>query len=50
MLISLNKILNEGRLAFLQALPKRFSRVLHDYSDERKGFGIWKDIFEERIT
>ena len=46
----LNKIRNDGRLVFLQTLPESFSRVLHDYSDERKGFVIWKDTLEERIT
>jgi superfamily II DNA or RNA helicase len=45
----LNKIRNKGRFAFLQSPPENFSRVLHDYSEERKGFVIWKDDFEERL-
>ncbi len=42
-------IRNKGRLFFLEQEPVGFSRVLHDYSDERKGFVIWKDQLEERI-
>lgn len=46
----LNKIRNEGRSLFLQSVPVNFNRVLHDYSDERKGFVIWKDNLEQFIT
>lgn len=46
----LNKIRNEGRFAFLQSAPINFSRVLHDYSDERKGLVIWKDDLEQHLT
>lgn len=46
----LNKIRNDGRSSFLQSTPANFSRVLHDYSDERKGFVIWKDNMEQFIT
>lgn len=46
----LNKIRNEGRSSFLQSTPVNFRRVLHDYSDERKGFVIWKDSLEQFIT
>ncbi len=46
----LNTIRNDGRSSFLQSAPVNFSRVLHDYSDERKGFVIWKDSFEQFIT
>jgi hypothetical protein len=42
-------IRNEGRQAFLESNPENFSRVLHDYSNERKGFVIWKDFIEEQI-
>ena len=45
----LNLIRNEGRQIFLEKHPENFSRVLHDYSDERKGFVIWKDLLEERL-
>ena len=46
----LNKIRNEGRYSFLQLTPVNFTRILHDYSDERKGFVIWKDSLEQFIT
>jgi superfamily II DNA or RNA helicase len=46
----LNKIRNDGRFAFLQSVPINFSRVLHDYSDERNGFVIWKDDLEQYLT
>jgi len=46
----LNKIRNDGRASFLQSAPVNFSRVLHDYSDEQKGFVVWKDSFEQFIT
>jgi len=42
-------IRNQGRLAYLTSAPANFSRILHDYSDERKGFVIWKDTLEEQI-
>jgi len=36
---------------FIQACnPINFSRILHDYSDERKGFVLWKDALEERLV
>ncbi|MFV8347919.1 TOTE conflict system archaeo-eukaryotic primase domain-containing protein [Flavobacterium sp. ZB4P13] len=46
----LNIIRNNGRQTFIENLPANFSRILHDYSDERKGFTIWKDLIEERLT
>lgn len=46
----LNTIRNNGRQAFLENPPDNFSRILHDYSADRKGFVIWKDLIEERLT
>ncbi|TRX51575.1 DEAD/DEAH box helicase [Fulvivirga sp. M361] len=43
-------IRNKGRQFFLEQEPVEFSRVLHDYSDERKGFVVWKDQLEERLV
>ena len=43
-------IRNKGRQFFLEQGPTNFSRILHDYSDERKGFVIWKDQLEERLV
>ncbi len=45
----LNLIRNIGRQAFLENPPEHFSRLIHDYSDERKGFIVWKDQLEERL-
>ena len=47
--LDLNSIRNNGRQIFLQNQPENFSRLIHDYSDERKGFIIWKDLLEERL-
>lgn len=46
----LNIIRNKGRQVFLDNQPENFSRLLHDYSDERKGFVVWKDMLEERLV
>jgi len=46
----LNKIRNEGRQEFLKSSPSRFSRIVHDYSDERKGFVVWRDDLEQRLV
>lgn len=46
----LNLIRNDGRQMFLEQLPKNFSRILHDYSDEKKGFIIWKSLLEEKLV
>lgn len=42
-------IRNEGRQAFLANQPKNFSRIIHNYSDERKGFILWRDMLEEKL-
>ena len=44
-----NIIRNQGRQFFLETQPINFSRIFHDYSDERKGFVVWKDQLEERL-
>jgi len=45
----LNIIRSKGRQIFLENQPANFSRLLHDYTEERKGFIIWKDMIEERL-
>ena len=45
----LNIIRNKGRQTFLEKHPENFSRLIHDYTDERKGFILWKDHLEERL-
>ena len=47
---SLQIIRDQGRQAFLDTRPENFSRILHDYADERKGFINWRDILEERLV
>lgn len=42
-------IRNRGRQAFLAEAPKSFSRIIHNYSDERKGFILWRDMLEEQL-
>ena len=46
----LSIIRNKGRQVFLKNQPENFSRVLHDYSDEKKGYIIWKNLLEEQIA
>ncbi|MEI6508044.1 MAG: DEAD/DEAH box helicase family protein [Bacteroidota bacterium] len=46
----LNIIRNKGRQVFLENQPENFSRILHDYLDDKKGFIIWKDLLEEQIV
>lgn len=45
----LDMIRKKGRQEFLKAPPENFCRVLHDYSDEQKGFVVWKDLLSERL-
>lgn len=47
---SINVIRNDGRQVFLESQPQIFTRILHDYTDERKGFVIWKDLLEEVLV
>jgi len=46
----LNSIRIDGRQSFLEKPPKNFNRILHDYSDEKKGFIIWKSLVEEKLV
>lgn len=46
----LNTIRDSGRNAYLETKPQNFSRLIHDYSDNDKGFIIWKVQLEERLT
>lgn len=45
----LNSIKNEGRQAYLESRPIDFSRIIHDYSDDNKGFVLWRDQLEEKL-
>lgn len=46
----LDIIRKQGRQKFLTPPPENFSRLLHDYADEQKGFILWKDMLEERLV
>lgn len=46
----LNTIRTKGRQLFMENPPDNFSRIHHDYSVEKKGFIIWKNLLEERLT
>ncbi len=47
---ALGVIRTKGRQTFIENNPDNFSRIVHDYSDDRKGFVIWKDLLEERLV
>jgi len=44
----LGQIRTKGRQQYLETIPEYFSRIVHDYSDD-KGFIIWKDLLEEKL-
>lgn len=46
----LGSVRAKGRQAFIETLPENFSRIIHDYTDKRKGFILWKSLLEERMT
>ncbi|WP_054511091.1 DEAD/DEAH box helicase [Chryseobacterium sp. ERMR1:04] len=46
----LNIIRAKGRQAYLETNPHNFSRIMHDYSDDNKGFMVWKGQLEERLV
>lgn len=45
----LDIIRKQGRHAFLAVAPENFSRIVHDYGNEQKGFITWKYVLEERL-
>lgn len=46
---TLSIIQKQGRKYFLSTNPENFSKVLHDYTEAKKGFIIWKDNLEALI-
>lgn len=46
----LNQIHTIGRQGFLNNHPKNFSRIMHDYSEDKKGFILWKAALEHELT
>ena len=47
---NLNTIRNHGWKVFLECSPDNFSKILHEYSEGRKGFIKWKHMLEERLV
>ena len=47
---SLNEMKLTGRNSYIKKAPEYFSRIIHDYSDTKKGFTEWKAILEERLV
>ncbi len=46
----LGLIRSKGRQLFFETNTRDVSRLIHDYSDPEKGFILWRDQFEERLT
>ena len=46
----LTTIREKGRQVYLETNPQNFSRIVHDYSDNNKGFIIWKGLLDERMV
>ena len=43
-------ICKEGRQFYLEKDNHQFTRIIHDYSNPKKGFMAWKGMLEEKIT
>ncbi|MCT4588815.1 MAG: DEAD/DEAH box helicase [Carboxylicivirga sp.] len=41
---------NKGRQFFIHNAPNNFSRIVHDYNGENKGYFMWKSMLEERLV
>jgi hypothetical protein len=46
----LNMIRNKGGQFFLESTPFNFSKIIYDYTDDRKGFILWTSLLEECLT
>jgi superfamily II DNA or RNA helicase len=46
----LKDIKQNGRQTFLEKENANFSKVVHDYSDAKKGFVAWKGALEEKLA
>ena len=47
---SLNEMKQTGRNSYIKKAPEYFSRIIHDYSDTKRGFIEWKGVLEERVV
>lgn len=43
-------IRTQGRHSYIEGLPESFTRIIHDYTNNLKGFVIWKDLLEEKLV
>jgi len=48
--VSFSEMKQVGRNSYIKKAPEYFSRIIHDYSDIKKGFVDWKVILEERLV
>ena len=48
--VSLSEMKQTGRNSYIKQAPDCFSRIIHDYSDAKKGFIDWKGLLEERLV
>jgi hypothetical protein len=46
----LREIKQHGRQIFLEKESSNFSRIVHDYSEAKKGFVVWKGMLEEILV
>ncbi|WP_081979243.1 DEAD/DEAH box helicase [Lacinutrix jangbogonensis] len=47
--MKLSWIRYNGRQSFLETKNENFSKIIHDYSENQKGFYKWKNALEERL-
>ena len=45
----LSIIKSKGRQYFLEHEPANFSKIVHDYSNDRKGFVCWREMLEGEV-
>jgi hypothetical protein len=43
-------IRSNGRQAFIDTPRENFSRIIHDYTETKKGFILWKDQLQSRLV
>ena len=46
----LSIIRKKSRQAYLETDPQNFSKIVHDYTDNERGFITWISQLEERLT
>jgi hypothetical protein len=46
----LNDIKSTSKQEYLKKEHSNFSRIVHDYSDVKKGFVLWKGMLEQLLT